>query len=518
MGKKSSLEVGENDVLYGRGGSTNKNSGNVNFRTLILAYQPQYKQSRRIFKPRIAEMIVQIIRTRGGRFLKYDDSKDELVEVDDEMAVTKTSQALRDTVPMDLPSIYTVDRTKPTGRGRRKKPKNPSGIELGEDQTHMLPSNQYSTPYSEATKMLYRNGGEATGFMNPNGSENSSTTSANVYTQSYETYPDVGGMIKYTQEYDARAHLAPPQGFQPRLHPASSYPTDRSSGLSAMNHQPNFDARTHNMNLVGFQQQNLHQQLQQQQQRFMSNMNMIQRQMSLQNQSSMAIPPPGYYQQISKNQYQQHSSSYRHPLHSTIPTAGLSYPNSRYLDSLRNSTQIPIRRIQESSSMYPSSKKPYSMDESSFYPSGQYLGPGGNTSSIDFRSNGMIESPQYPFATTTRSSLTRSSKDDYQDSLVNRYYAPNPNYRNLSNSMPTQPIGHFSQSPQPILKAHGGKGFHTQYDTEMTRLAFLPPQDSSSSSPNSNLKVEDNHHENGKKSSVPNVDSKASLDEKNVPV
>lgn len=92
----SLADVNTYDVLCGRGGGTNSQIGNRRFRQLVQDFQPIYLLARRKEKPLLARTIVIIIRKRGGRFLKKDDSTGELFEVGDSKAEAKTSQALRE--------------------------------------------------------------------------------------------------------------------------------------------------------------------------------------------------------------------------------------------------------------------------------------------------------------------------------------------------------------------------------------------------------------------------------------
>jgi hypothetical protein len=63
-------DVSDVDVLCGRGAPSLYHVGNQEFRRLVEAYQSQYMAARRLDKPDIAMRIVQVIRSRGGRFLK----------------------------------------------------------------------------------------------------------------------------------------------------------------------------------------------------------------------------------------------------------------------------------------------------------------------------------------------------------------------------------------------------------------------------------------------------------------
>mmetsp|Transcript_22182 Transcript_22182/g.32391 ORF Transcript_22182/g.32391 Transcript_22182/m.32391 type:complete len:225 (-) Transcript_22182:88-762(-) len=88
--------LSEYDVLFGRGGGTNRHAGNIYFRTLVSEKQPAYVQSRKSDKTLIAKSIVAQIRSMNGRFLKVDTALGEWVDVGDKKATEKTSQALRE--------------------------------------------------------------------------------------------------------------------------------------------------------------------------------------------------------------------------------------------------------------------------------------------------------------------------------------------------------------------------------------------------------------------------------------
>ena len=63
-------EVRENDVLCGRGAPSQYQKGNKFFREIVERFQSSYIAARRIDKPEIATHIVDMVRERGGRFLK----------------------------------------------------------------------------------------------------------------------------------------------------------------------------------------------------------------------------------------------------------------------------------------------------------------------------------------------------------------------------------------------------------------------------------------------------------------
>lgn len=88
--------INENDVLFGRGGATNNHVGNKKFRVLVTDHQPEYFGARKKDKAVISKRIVRLVRERGGRFLRRDESSGLWIEVGDKKATEKTSQALRE--------------------------------------------------------------------------------------------------------------------------------------------------------------------------------------------------------------------------------------------------------------------------------------------------------------------------------------------------------------------------------------------------------------------------------------
>lgn len=100
----SNVVVKPNDVLCGRGGETNHHPGNVQYRSLVKAYQKLYLLAKRRDKPKIAQCIVVSIRGVNGRFLKRMKNPKKVggcywVDVGNVKAREKTSQALREGAP-----------------------------------------------------------------------------------------------------------------------------------------------------------------------------------------------------------------------------------------------------------------------------------------------------------------------------------------------------------------------------------------------------------------------------------
>jgi len=84
------------DVLSGRGGGTNRHPGNIHFRLVVSQAQPNYIKSRKKDKSIIARNIVQSIRNKNGRFLKFHAESGLWHDVGNKKATEKTSQALRE--------------------------------------------------------------------------------------------------------------------------------------------------------------------------------------------------------------------------------------------------------------------------------------------------------------------------------------------------------------------------------------------------------------------------------------
>jgi hypothetical protein len=96
-------DIRSEDVLSGRGGATNSHSGNRVFRTLVKEYQEQYLQAKKRDKPAVASIIVELIRKKGGRFLRRSETSPQghvlWIDIGDERAREKCCQALREGAP-----------------------------------------------------------------------------------------------------------------------------------------------------------------------------------------------------------------------------------------------------------------------------------------------------------------------------------------------------------------------------------------------------------------------------------
>lgn len=116
---------------FRRGGATNSHSGNKKFRALVKDHQDRYLKAKKRDKPAVASIIVDMIREKGGRFLRrYDTDPTGQVrwcDIGDDRAREKTCQALRENAPelrrRRLASSSSVEDEKRTKRSESFSPK-----------------------------------------------------------------------------------------------------------------------------------------------------------------------------------------------------------------------------------------------------------------------------------------------------------------------------------------------------------------------------------------------------------
>eukprot|EP00984_Skeletonema_dohrnii_P002756 scaffold953_cov123-Skeletonema_dohrnii-CCMP3373.AAC.4 len=65
----------KNDVLFGRGGSTNTHPGNVSYRKKVLQFRPVYERSTKEEKYNISKMLLEAVTSEGARFLQKKDEE-----------------------------------------------------------------------------------------------------------------------------------------------------------------------------------------------------------------------------------------------------------------------------------------------------------------------------------------------------------------------------------------------------------------------------------------------------------
>lgn len=90
----------DNDIVCGRGAPTNFHIGNSQFKELVLDYHRSYFVAKRSDKPRIAMRVLDILASRGARFVRRikggSSASSHWEEVAQKIAYEKVCQALRD--------------------------------------------------------------------------------------------------------------------------------------------------------------------------------------------------------------------------------------------------------------------------------------------------------------------------------------------------------------------------------------------------------------------------------------
>lgn len=96
-------QLTDNDIVCGRGAPVNWQKGNQRFRQLISSYQTAYLCSPRSDKPNIATEVLEVIRSRGGRFVRRVKTaycgRFGWEEIEEKRAYEKICQALREGAP-----------------------------------------------------------------------------------------------------------------------------------------------------------------------------------------------------------------------------------------------------------------------------------------------------------------------------------------------------------------------------------------------------------------------------------
>ena len=90
----------DNDVLLGRGSTSQRHPGNVTYRLLVDACKEIYAICPKFHKVRLSRAIVATVRSHGRRFLQaVEDGEGLYRDIGDAKAAEKTSQALREGQP-----------------------------------------------------------------------------------------------------------------------------------------------------------------------------------------------------------------------------------------------------------------------------------------------------------------------------------------------------------------------------------------------------------------------------------
>lgn len=114
--------IRDDDVLCGRGAQFH--IGNSRYRKIVMDYHSLYVSSLKFDKQLIAGSVIRMIRDRGGRFLSLN-KQGEWVEIDDERALVKCGQALRDAKKLQVregdAAISNAKRTSKFAAARARK-------------------------------------------------------------------------------------------------------------------------------------------------------------------------------------------------------------------------------------------------------------------------------------------------------------------------------------------------------------------------------------------------------------
>ena len=146
--------IHENDVICGRGGATNNQNGNKLFRQLVNNHKSNYLASSKVEKKCVAKFIIDTIRRRGGRFLKFNQTTRELIDIGDIAAVEKACQALREGLKVRINKRKMVQEDKPMSLPRIKTSSSTSNMQnpLAE---HAYPKGAYQMPVNQLHYYTY---------------------------------------------------------------------------------------------------------------------------------------------------------------------------------------------------------------------------------------------------------------------------------------------------------------------------------------------------------------------------
>eukprot|EP00537_Pseudo-nitzschia_pungens_P007734 CAMPEP_0172366466 /NCGR_PEP_ID=MMETSP1060-20121228/15428_1 /TAXON_ID=37318 /ORGANISM="Pseudo-nitzschia pungens, Strain cf. cingulata" /LENGTH=717 /DNA_ID=CAMNT_0013090331 /DNA_START=184 /DNA_END=2337 /DNA_ORIENTATION=- len=104
--KKRSTDISKprsSDIICGRGGSSNKHPGNIQFRGLVAANKQVYVGLTKKQKMLVARKIVDAIHSTGGKFLAKDMDTGLFYDIGLPRSLEKTSQALREKNSNEMP-------------------------------------------------------------------------------------------------------------------------------------------------------------------------------------------------------------------------------------------------------------------------------------------------------------------------------------------------------------------------------------------------------------------------------
>jgi hypothetical protein len=96
----ANYKVNDIDVVCGRGRATLKHDGNKAFRKTASLFLRRFLAcKKREQKQQCIATIIDVIRSSGGHFLKFDDSSNQWYDIGDKSAAAKVGHCLRDLKP-----------------------------------------------------------------------------------------------------------------------------------------------------------------------------------------------------------------------------------------------------------------------------------------------------------------------------------------------------------------------------------------------------------------------------------
>lgn len=99
LGRATGVILSENDVVFGRGGFTNKHHGNIEYLKLLKEHEEAYMDCKRKFQKLLSLCIIHQLRCKGVRFLKKDEKSGSWKTVQLSQCRLKISQRLRERAP-----------------------------------------------------------------------------------------------------------------------------------------------------------------------------------------------------------------------------------------------------------------------------------------------------------------------------------------------------------------------------------------------------------------------------------
>jgi len=129
----------DSDIVCGRGAPTNFHVGNSRFRSLVLDYHRSYFVAKRSDKPRIAMKVLDVLASRGARFVRRVKGRSSgssyWQEVAHKIAYEKVCQALRDAggTPRQMLSLAAASALNAKTGGNESNVVGKKGVNGGEE-------------------------------------------------------------------------------------------------------------------------------------------------------------------------------------------------------------------------------------------------------------------------------------------------------------------------------------------------------------------------------------------------